>query len=144
MCSGTEGSLLAWDIISECLESKESDLELKFEQDTRAVWRHGFGMYKEEKGDLMRECRGLEGGDEVSPLLPMRMQGSRAELEAGSSEVGQVAWTWSRGCNFMVFVPYQSWRVWQQKDRKLMRGTFAKKPSGTRCNKQEGWWRAKA
>ncbi|KAI4852875.1 hypothetical protein E4T44_01205 [Aureobasidium sp. EXF-8845] len=31
MCSGTESPLLAWSMISDCLKSKESDLELKFE-----------------------------------------------------------------------------------------------------------------
>jgi site-specific DNA-cytosine methylase len=31
MCSGTESPLLAWDMISDCIKSKESDLELKFE-----------------------------------------------------------------------------------------------------------------
>jgi site-specific DNA-cytosine methylase len=31
MCSGTESPLLAWDMISDCIKSKEGDLELKFE-----------------------------------------------------------------------------------------------------------------
>jgi site-specific DNA-cytosine methylase len=31
MCSGTESPLLAWDMISDCIQSKEDDLELKFE-----------------------------------------------------------------------------------------------------------------
>jgi site-specific DNA-cytosine methylase len=31
MCSGTESPLLAWDMISDCIQNKESDLKLKFE-----------------------------------------------------------------------------------------------------------------